>query len=501
MSIVVRLLIATFALGCFSVADLEYAPGIVFLLTLLALSFIVCLFFFWHNKLLRVVYGLFTSLLLGMLFTLCHIARLSVAENFYGVFEGEAIVCALPEQKSSYQQLVVCGEKGREKVIVRVPQYPQFNYGDKISFSGEIEKIEPFVGDNDKIFNYPRYLMMRYKAVAIVKNARNVEKVGENKGNAIVASVYKIKNVFEGTIARTLPEPQAALGQGLLTGTKANFTPRFTRNLQATGTSHIVAISGYNVSIILNIFFNFTKVILGFWPAVVSGLGAVFLFTILTGASASIVRATIMGSLGLVATVLGRQVRIEHTLFIAAFLMLLENPLIVRFDAGFQLSFLAVLGLTYFAPWFKAFLEKIKIYKYIPLPIREAVEATLGAQMVAWPVILFLFGQISVVAPISNALILPIIPLAMFLIFIAAVLAILFPFWGTAFSILPWSFLTIIVMIINTTSRLPGGVATVTVSAWWLVLWFMFIIFFIAKKEGKHLKEWFKEKKYKSKKT
>jgi len=179
----------------------------------------------------------------------------------------------------------------------------------------------------------------------------------------------------------------------------------------------------------------------------------------------------------------------------------LENPLIVRFDAGFQLSFLAVLGLTYFAPWFKVFLEKIKIYKYIPFSIREAVEATLGAQMVAWPVILFLFGQISVVAPISNALILPIIPLTMFLIFIAAVLAILFPFWGTAFSILPWSFLTIIVMIINTTSRLPGGVATTTVSTWWLVLWFMFIIFFVAKKEGKHLKEWFKEKKYKSKKT
>lgn len=491
MSIVIRLLIVAFALGCFGAASMDYTSIVVFPLALVTLSFIVCLSLFWHNRILKVIYGLFTSFFLGVLFTLWHIAGLSVQENFYGAFEGAAIICAQPEQKSSYQQLVVRANEKQKKIVVHAPQYPQFNYGDKISFSGEVEKVESFIGDNGKPFDYARYLLMRYKAVAIVKNARNVKKIGENQGNVAVASVYKIKTIFENTIARTLPEPQAALGQGLLTGTKANFTPQFTENLRTTGTSHIVAISGYNVSIILNIFFNFIKMLLGFWPAVISGLGAVFLFTILTGASASIVRAAIMGSLGLVATVLGRQVRIEHTLFVAAFLMALENPLIVRFDAGFQLSFLAVLGLTYFAPLFKAYFGKIRIYKYVPLSIREAVEATLGAQVVAWPVILFLFGQISLIAPLINALILPIIPLTMLLVFIATVLAISFPFLGTTFSILPWSLLTIIVMIVNTASKLPGNVAkTTTVSSWWLVLWLLFVAFFVAKKEGRHLKGW-----------
>lgn len=476
----VRVLITAFAAGCFVAAGWQWLGGNSTYILGFTAVLLAALFLFWHHKALRITYAALLALALGILFTNLYMHYFAAAPAFYGEYSGTGVIVAEPEQKTTYQQLIVRVERENRNVLVRAEHYPEFEYGNKVSLSGNIDKVESFETDEGKVFDYPQYLLMRYRVVGIVKKPESIKKVGSGKGNPVVAAVLSVKHKFEDVIAKTLPEPYAALDQGLLTGTRANFTEKFQEALRRTGTTHIIAISGYNVTIILAIFFLFVRRSAGFWAGIVSGLLALLLFTILTGASASIVRAAIMGSLFLVAKLVGRQTRVEHTLFIAAAIMILFNPLIVRFDAGFQLSFLAVLGLVYFSPKFAKWFGKIKFYEKVPGVVREAIEATFGAQMVAWPVILILFGQISIIAPLVNAVILPIIPLTMALGFGAAAMALALPPLGTTIAILPWLLLSLIVVIISAAAKLPYAVVQAhNLSAWWLVVWFVFMFAWI----------------------
>ena len=199
-----------------------------------------------------------------------------------------------------------------------------------------------------------------------------------------------------------------------------------------TGTTHIIAISGSNITIIAAVIIGFMQFLgvsrrRAFWWI----SGGIAVFVIMTGATASVVRAGIMGVFVLLARQLGRPSRATNALVFTAFVMLLVNPKILVFDAGFQLSFLATVGLVYINPMMQKFTERMPVL----FGIKEALVTTLSAMVTTTPLILYQFGRLSVVAPLANILIIPAIPPTMALGFAAGMAGMLSQTLG---SILAW---------------------------------------------------------------
>lgn len=209
---------------------------------------------------------------------------------------------------------------------------------------------------------------------------------------------------FDSVIHRLFTEPRAALFAGILTGTKTDLPESILMDFKVAGLTHIVAVSGYNITIILNLLAIFTRRF-GRYNHLFLTIVAVACFVVFTGASASVVRAGILASLFSVSYFLGRKASIIPLLFLTATLMTFANPLIVRYDIGFQLSFAAVIGLALFAQPIKIGLERVRI----PTLAAELLSSTTAAQITTAPVIAYYFGSLSVYSVLANLLAGPIV--------------------------------------------------------------------------------------------
>lgn len=210
-------------------------------------------------------------------------------------------------------------------------------------------------------------------------------------------------------IKQTYHSPQSDLLAGILLGVQETMTTELRQSFRATGTSHIVALSGFNVTIIITILAAALSALIGrrvaFWPTTI----LIICFVVLTGASASVTRAAVMSLVGLVAGHLGRPVAVARIILYAFVGMVLFNPLILLHDLGFQLSFLATLGLIYVSPS----VERLVHRWPEAFAIRSNLSSTLAAMLVTEPLLLWLFGRLSIVAPAVNLAVLPLIPFIM----------------------------------------------------------------------------------------
>jgi competence protein ComEC len=219
---------------------------------------------------------------------------------------------------------------------------------------------------------------------------------------------------------------------GMLYGSKQGFSSELMDYFSRTGVTHIIAVSGFNISIIALILMN-VCVYAGLYRRQAFWLVIFFivLFVIFTGGSASAVRAAVMGSIVLYAEKSGRTALIGYLLVYTATLMMIMNPYVLFWDAGFQLSFLATLGLVYVSPVLKTWF----IFKKIPVFLSAFLDnfvSTLSAIIATLPFILFQFGTLSVVAPVVNMLVLWIIPWLMLCGFVALVVGVVFAPLGHA---------------------------------------------------------------------
>lgn len=279
------------------------------------------------------------------------------------------------------------------------------------------------------------------------------------------------------TVNRILPEPQAAFLGGLLYGAERGIPQNLMDDFSATGTTHIVAISGYNITILAALLLQITKGIgigrkKSFWFA----LSGILFFVILTGASASVVRAAVMGGLVLLAAHVGRISKITNALLFAAAIMLVVNPKILAFDAGFQLSFAATIGLVFLSPIFEKYLEKAPSI----LGIKESFATTMSAIVLTLPLIVYTFGRVSLIAPVANILILPVIPLTMAVGSVAVLAGLIYHGFGQIIGWLAWFLLSYIIK----TAEILGSIrlASVEVSGVhgiFLVIFYLLISWFI----------------------
>ncbi len=243
-------------------------------------------------------------------------------------------------------------------------------------------------------------------------------------GNPILVFFNHARHIFVGSLQHVLPEPEASLASGLVVGTDTTFPYELKKQFVNTGTIHLVAVSGFNVTVVLKIFSDWLKP-LGRKIAFTTGTLGVVSFIILAGGQASVVRAGIMGWLFLLAMLNFRQFNIRNALFIAGVVMILFEPKIIKDDIGFQLSFGAMLGLIYISPIVKDFIEKNRYLTKLPTWLIAALQETLGAQVAVAFLILGYFGRLSIIAPIPNLLIVPMIFIPMFLTIGIGFLAIL----------------------------------------------------------------------------
>ncbi|MFC1662661.1 ComEC/Rec2 family competence protein [Patescibacteria group bacterium] len=351
------------------------------------------------------------------------------------------------------------GQTSRGKILIRGPLYPEVTYGDTIKTSCYIRKPEPI-----EDFRYDRYLAL--SGIEALCSSRYINIIEHDQGNIIYSSIYKLKRNIIERINQLLPEPQASFLAGLLVGARRGIPADLQEAFNRTGTTHIIAISGYNITIIATILLAMFKSIIGrkkaFW-VIIFALG---IFVILTGAQASVMRAAIMGVLVLLARQLGRQSRITNALILAGVLMVMINPLVLRDDKGFQLSFLATLGLVYLSPRIE------KYFRWVPanFGLRESVTATLSATVATLPLIVMTFGRLAVVSPLANVLILSVIPITMAIGFMAVIISLIFLPLGYLLAWLAWLFLTYIVIVVKWLSQLSWSAIDIPSLHWLLVL-------------------------------
>ena len=373
-----------------------------------------------------------------------------------------AIITSYPENKTNSQEFIVTIENIDQKIklLVKSARYPERQYGDKIEILGKIEKPENF--DN---FDYINYLR-KSEVVGIIKNP-SIEFAGTNQANKIVFWLFKIRNNIESQIKSNLPEPESSLASGILLGSREGFSKSLTDQFNRSGITHIIALSGFNVTIII---VAISTLLLGVVSKKINfliSLALVIFFVIMTGGSASVIRAAIISLLIVFGTTIGRQADKTNLILLAATFMTLVNPYVLRYDIGFQLSFLAYIGLVCFSEPILRLFQKKKI-SFMPKVLQVAFSETLSAQIIVLPLLLTTFGQISIIAPISNLLILPLIPLTMLLAFLSSIFSLLIPTVGKIVFLMSYLPLKYILYVSEKMANLPFA-AIILKSGWQMV--------------------------------
>jgi competence protein ComEC len=300
------------------------------------------------------------------------------------------------DRRSDHQKLTLKTDFGR--VLVRAPLYAGYEYGDLLRVRGVLE----FPPEDIDAFNYAAYLA-RYRIWLWMPRAQ-IEVV-ERGPPSLRRHLYRLKFAIETRLSQLFFEPEASFAAGLLLGSRKGMPEDLSAAFQRTGLTHIVAVSGSNISLVIVAMFWLTAA-LPFRRQLWLSAIAVLCFVLLVGASAAVFRAGVMGGLTLLGLYSGRRSQVYFALLWTAAIMLLINPYVLVYDLGFQLSFASTLGLLVFAPM----LEHVLPGKAL---IWEALRLTLAAQLATFPLLCFAIGRISLIAPLANMLVAPLIPLGM----------------------------------------------------------------------------------------
>src|SRR3989338_7773087 len=252
-------------------------------------------------------------------------------------FTGEIV--DTPDIRENNQKLTVSVSSGKNKakILISTPFGENYKYGDEINFTGELEKPENFITDQGKEFDYVNYL--RKDGIYYVMSYVTPEIVSRGNGNFIRSALFSVKERFLEKMNLAVQSPESLLMGGLILGEKASFSSEMRQKFIDTGTIHIVALSGYNITIVAEWFMK----LFAFLPknlGIGAGIFAILLFILMTGGSSTAIRAGIMASLVLVARATGRNYDVARALILAGVFMIILNPFVLAFDVSFELSFI-----------------------------------------------------------------------------------------------------------------------------------------------------------------
>lgn len=373
-----------------------------------------------------------------------------------------AIVAIEPTIKTGKTEYIVQSQEINSKIYLTLPNYPEYHYGDTMSIFCFLEEPKNSPGRD---FQFTKYMSMK-GVTAICSNPSVSRAISAQLPVKIkfFKQIFLFKAKVSGLAEKLWPEPDSSLLGGLLYGDRNGLSRELKENFNRVGLSHIVAVSGYNITIIAAAVMS-VLIFIGlyrrqaFWLAT----AIIFLFVIFTGASASAVRAGIMGSVFLFGQYIGRPSRAAPSLVLAAVVMILFNPYILFYDVGFQLSVLATAGMIFLAG-------------------EGAIKTTLAAIIATLPLILYQFGRLSIVALPVNIFILWIIPYVMLGGFLSLVSATIFYPFGQALAYVTGLGLKYIIIFVNFFGRQSWASVEWGIPLWAMLGMYGMIIYFVIRK-------------------
>ncbi len=450
-----------FVLGIF--LSSFFKLGFYFAIFLLLLSLPVYFFakFFTERKALFILLALFIfSFGLGILRYEIKDSRVgnNVLENLVGekvIFRG--VIDDEPSVKDQSVELITSGDmiltggreyKSSEKILVSTGLFPEFKYGDLIQVEGKLAQPENFETATGKDFDYVSYLAK--EDIFYQMNFAQVRVVSSGHGSWLKEKLFAFKNSFINKINLLIKEPESALLNGLILGAKNSLGKDLQTDFRVAGVSHIVALSGYNITIVA----VGIMAVLSFLPRAASlsfGALGIILFALMTGGTATVMRASIMALLVILAKQTNRKYDITRALLLAGMIMLIQNPKILVFDISFQLSFISTVALIFISP----IVERKMIFITGKYHLRELIVATVSTQIFVLPFLIYKMGLVSIFGLFANVLILPAIPLIMLLGFLTGMTAFVFFPLAIPLAFACSIFLSYVLGVIHLFSHLP----------------------------------------------
>jgi competence protein ComEC len=354
---------------------------------------------------------------------------------------------------------------GRGRVVIESESKQGLGYADKV----EVCLSDEYSKDIDK--GRDKYYLSNYLSNQVYKDPpmKYLE-----RGRGFRRSLIDFSDFIAKRFYKLWPGDKGTLAKGLILGGSQNFTKEVGAALKNSGTSHLTAVSGYNVAIITVVVFNLIRLVSKKTAFLITAV-VLLSFVFLTGLTPSVVRAALMGGVYLLSKMLGRPKMTMHFLVLAGFILFLANPFIV-YNIGFLLSFGATYGLIFAGD----FLSKVTSCKN---NFWKVILSTLGettiAQIFVMPVLIYYFGQVSVLSPIANLFILPFIPLTMLLEFIALLFSFANFYVGIFFAKLIEPVLSYIIFVIKFFGSSEHAVITISGTSSWIIIG-LYLIFYIA---------------------
>lgn len=469
-------------LGFLAGVTLSFSVEISLVYILLVILILCAVLIPIHLKVL--LFGIF--LLLGFVRAEWWQSQYGFATLIPGEYQLIGYVSAEPDVREFSTRLTVTLEGSHERALITLPHYPEYLYGDYVYINGELLIPEAFETDTGRVFDYHNFLkkekiyyVVRYPEVSLITSGTH--------GNAVTKNLLHFKRGLLYQIERILPEPHSSLLGGLLVGAKSSMGDELLDQFRKTGVIHIVVLSGFNVTIIAEAIMR-TLAFLGVVGSAVFGSLAILLFTIMTGASATVVRASLMAFLVILARVTGYQSEIIRALCIAAFVMVLHNPMILLYDPSFQLSFLATLGLIVLVPWID---EKITILPKTVFDLRGLAAASIGTQLFVLPLLVWMTGEVSLVSPLVNILVLWVVPVTMLIGFVALVISVFSVTIAIPVSLAAWFLLGYILQIVEWFATFPLAITKLpALSVLAVVLiYLLYLLIYVISDSTSHAKE------------
>jgi len=399
------------------------------------------------------------------------------------------VVVDFPDQRDQIINLQIRaeslqGKKGESPVpisglfLAKAAAETRVSYGDRILVMGFL-KFPP----EDEDFNYREYL--KRQGIDVYITRAEVEVLESGQGSLFLQAIYKLKSRALDKLYRLWPDPEASLLAGILLGVESGISDPVQKAFRETGTTHIIAISGFNITIVAGFFSRFFSRIMDPRKGAVAALIGISLYTILVGADAAVVRAAVMGGLSIFASQIGRRQHGLNAAALASLVMMLFDPQL-PWDISFQLSLSATLGLVLYADplsaWFLRFSSRffpLDVAQKITQPVSEFVLFTFAAQLTTLPVMIYHFHSFSFTTFLANPAILPVQPPIMVLGGLALILTLIWIPLGKLAAPLVYPFVLYTIRVVEWFSRLPiKTVQLGQVDIIWIMVFYLILMMF-----------------------
>ena len=374
----------------------------------------------------------------------------------------EGIVADEPDVRATQIRTPIKLNNTSVELLAIFPSYTDVYYGEHVQISGTLQLPKSFDAGAGRQFNYPGYLAA--EGISYELDRSKLENGSGFYGNPLTAFSYKIKETFVRGLQNSLPEPQSGLAGGITVGDKRAMGKDLTQEFRTVSLVHIVVLSGYNITVVINALFRVLSWAPRFIRFGAGGFVALF-FAVMTGFASASLRAALMALIAITGTLSGRIYRADRALAVVSLAMLIWNPYLLVFDPGFQLSFLACAGLLVFSPIFTRWFARVPTH----LGLQEILISTSSAQLAVLPVLLYESGNLSLVSIPANLLVLAAVPPAMFFSGIAALGGLLFqpiaPFVGFPANAL----LSYILGVAHALASIPFAAVTIPAFNAWIL--------------------------------